>query len=564
MRSLKKHISHARKTRKGRIFLTILGLLLLSAVGAALFYWFIYRKQIVREKLQATVIRKSNGLYHISYDKLVLDEINGHLSITNLRLNYDSTRFLQLATTGKAPGMLLRILIPELIISGVKTPRALLGQELLGQYVRLQQPRIELFYTNKGTDSLRHSPPPAMYQQILGDLNLIRLDSVLINQAQILSYRYGDTSSLAQISGVDLHLHELSIDSTANEDPSRILFSRQLLAEADQVSWLSADGRYRLRGDSVRLDAQSQYASIGHFAIQPLLSEAAFTRSLRYADDRFEADIRDLQLFQLRFNSLLNDTLHADSIIVSQVHLQIYRDQGLPHDGKSRLGTYPHQVLQRFGLATRIDALKIETASINYKERNADTRMSGVVSFQHTQAYIQHISNMKEYTQAHPVMQAHITTRFLNQAQLQLQWNFYLFHPKGQFTIKGQLSSIPAIGVNKLTEPLGPARMEDGRINSLQFTLTGHNYGMHGTVQLLYEDLKVSLLEKETDSGKLNKKKLASLAANIIIRKSNPSGKKGNIRTASITMPRDTRRSIFHLSWKSIFKGIKTTLGINK
>ncbi|MBN8864336.1 MAG: hypothetical protein J0H92_13265 [Sphingobacteriales bacterium] len=564
MRSLKQRFHHARKTRRGRIILVVLGLVLLSAVGACLFYWFIYRKQIVREQLEATVIRKSNGLYRISYDKLVLDEVNGHLSVTNLRLNYDSTRFLQLATTGKAPGMLLRILIPKLIISGVKTPRALLGQELIGQYVRLQEPRIELFYTNKGADSLRHTPAPAIYQQILGDLNLIKLDSVLINQAQILSYRYGDTSNLVRISGADLHLHELSIDSVSNEDASRILFSRQLLARVNQVSWLSADGRYRLQGDSIRLDASSQSASIARFAIKPLLNEAAFTRSLRFADDRFEADIRDLEFFRVRFNSLLNDTLHADSVIVSQALLQIYRDLGLPHDGKNRVGTYPHQALLRFGLATRIDALKIETASINYKERNAGTRMAGIVSFQHTRAHVKHLSNIKEYAREHPVMQVRIQTQFLNRAQLQLQWNFYLFHPKGQFTVTGELSSMPAAAVNVLTEPMGPARMEKGQINNLQFNFTGHNYGMYGTVRMLYEDLKVSLLEKETGSGELSKKKLASLAANIIIRKSNPADKKGNIRTAKVNMQRDTRRSIFHLSWKSLFQGIKRTVGINK
>jgi hypothetical protein len=161
-------------------------------------------------------------------------------------------------------------------------------------------------------------------------------------------------------------------------------------------------------------------------------------------------------------------------------------------------------------------------------------------------------------------MQVRIQTRFLNRAQLQLQWNFYLFHPKGQFTVTGELSSMPAAAVNVLTEPMGPARMEKGQINNLQFNFTGHNYGMYGTVRMLYEDLKVSLLEKETGSGELSKKKLASLAANIIIRKSNPADKKGNIRTAKVNMQRDTRRSIFHLSWKSLFQGIKRTVGINK
>ena len=87
---------------------------------------------------------------------------------------------------------------------------------------------------------------------------------------------------------------------------------------------------------------------------------------------------------------------------------------------------------------------------------------------------------------------------------------------------------------------------------------------MNGTVKMLYEDLKVSVLEKEEGTKKLDKKTVASIAANIMIKNSNPANKKEDPKIINVQMERDTNRSIFYLVWKSLFKGIKETAGIKK
>jgi len=117
---------------------------------------------------------------------------------------------------------------------------------------------------------------------------------------------------------------------------------------------------------------------------------------------------------------------------------------------------------------------------------------------------------------------------------------------------------------NSITEPMGPATMEDGRLTNLQFMLAGNDYGITGTVKMLYDDLKISLLERDKGSKELDKKALATFAANIIIKKSNPPGKKDAPRVINVQMERDTNRSIFYFVWKSLFKGIKETAGIKK
>jgi hypothetical protein len=94
--------------------------------------------------------------------------------------------------------------------------------------------------------------------------------------------------------------------------------------------------------------------------------------------------------------------------------------------------------------------------------------------------------------------------------------------------------------------------------------MEGNDYSMNGTVKMLYDGLKVSGLEKEEGTKKLDKKDVASIAANIMIKNSNPQNKKEDPKVITVQMERDTNRSIFYLVWKSLFKGIKETVGIKK
>ncbi len=108
-------------------------------------------------------------------------------------------------------------------------------------------------------------------------------------------------------------------------------------------------------------------------------------------------------------------------------------------------------------------------------------------------------------------------------------------------------------------EPMASARMVNGTVNGLTFRISGNDYGSSSWVKLLYNGLKISILEKEED-GKLNKKGLVSFAANLAIKNSNPAKKDADPRVVQSKTTRDTRRSIFHLSWKSLLDGIKESV----
>jgi hypothetical protein len=305
-------------------------------------------------------------------------------------------------------------------------------------------------------------------------------------------------------------------------------------------------------------------AIVRSFDIQPLLDEDAFVRSLPAQDDRFDFSFSNIIIRKLDFYKALEEDIVADSILIESSTFKIYRDLNIPRDKKNRVGTYPSQILMKVPVPIEVKRLVLQSSFVEYKERSNITKNAGKVQFYGVYATISNLTNKKERIAEDNTMNININCRLLNKAPFSASWIFYLGNPNGRFDIKGNLGNINAKDLNPLTEPMGPARMENGVIKSLNFDFAGNDHSINGNVKLLYDDLKIALLEKDKDSKEWDKKSLASFAANLFIKNSNPRDKDETPLVKDITLERDTNRSIFYVTWKAIFKGVKETLGIKK
>jgi hypothetical protein len=61
--------------------------------------------------------------------------------------------------------------------------------------------------------------------------------------------------------------------------------------------------------------------------------------------------------------------------------------------------------------------------------------------------------------------------------------------------------------------------------------------------------------------NRLEKKKLASFIANLVVKNANPL-RKQDVRVAEVHYTRNTNRSFFNLMWKSVFTGVKQSAGM--
>src|SRR5690606_31491840 len=139
-----------------------------------------------------------------------------------------------------------------------------------------------------------------------------------------------------------LELSDIVVDSISSIETHRLLFARDIFVDCEEMSWMSGDNLYRFAMDSVNYQSLSRELQVQRFKIEPQLSEADFTRQLRFADDRFDLSLKKIKAVGLQLAALQRDSLFIDSLYLGKGYFHVYRDLGLPHDGKNRVGTYPH------------------------------------------------------------------------------------------------------------------------------------------------------------------------------------------------------------------------------
>lgn len=539
-------------------------IVVLVLIGAGVVVWDLYKRRIVRQELSRTVSEKTNNLYAITTGKLDLDEVAGNLTATDIHLQPDSLVYNQLSAAGNDPGILVRLQIPALSVTGVKTPRALINREIQGRRVLIDHPSIELLFTNKGKDSLNKVPNKEVYRQILGNLKLIALDTVSIVNARLIVKDWKTGRVQMQLDSLYIDLYGIAVDSLHEKDSTRIAFAEKVSLHCGKVSWSSANKLYRYEIRNVDFNSGQRKLSVGNTSIDPSLPEMAFLRQFKYATDRFDIHIRDIALVNLNIAALLkSSSVEADSLIVGESRYLIYRDISYPHDGKNRIGTYPHQALMKLPWNVYIGTVRFNNAYIEYKERNPKSRKSGRVRFHNAQVSIRNLTNDRQRLKEEGICKLQFSARFLDKTPVQASIDFYPLADNGKFTISGELGRMHAPGMNELAEPMGLARIETGTIRKLNFSFAATDHRADGPLTILYDDLKVALLKRDSAENKLEKKKLVSLLATTQVKKANP-GKDNETRQETVHFERDIHKSFFNLVWKSIFTGVKQSVGIDK
>lgn len=541
-------------SRKLWILLSVV--LLLAAGGLA--YWNIHKRSIVRSTVKKTVADKTNNLYGIRTGSLDLDEVAGNLRVTNLYLQPDSNVYNSLAGTPDEPSVLVKIDIPELTVAGVKTPKALLSNTIDGRRVIIRSPRIELCFTGKGKDSLKNVPDKEVYRQILGNLELIKIDTLSVINATLVTKDWKTGNVRMMFDSVTVDLFHIAVDSTHEKDSTRILFAEQANVACKRIRWTSRNKLYNYEIRHIEMNSGRKRLAINRFAIDPTLPEAKFLQQFKHAHDRFDADFRGITLTGANIPLLVQGVVAADSLVLAGSSLKIYRDLSYPHDGRNRVGTYPQQQLMKLPFDINIRQAHFRDAFIEYKERNAKSEKSGRVQFYQADLRIDGLTSYKSLMARHP-MKLTFNARFLNTAPVKAVIQFY--PDNGRFTMEGELGGMPAPTVNQLTEPMGLARIEKGTISGMKFHFTGNDYAADGHLTLFYDDLKISLLKKDTVDKTLSKKKFVSALANMQVKNANPS-RNDEVRRVKVHFDRVVQKSWFNLVWKSIFTGVKQSVGI--
>ena len=202
-------------------------ILLAMVIAGGVWWWNQNKYGLIKAETSEHIFTKSNGLYRMRYEKLSLDEVNGNLKVTNLQIIPDSTRYRQLMENKENPSLFVKIFIPELVVRGVKTPKAMINKNVEGRRLEVTQPQITFYFAESSKDSLNKKEERAVYEQLLGDLNLISVDTIIVTEAKILFMNFEEDREIASTSNVSVTFNDVLVDSANSKDDSRFFFSKK-------------------------------------------------------------------------------------------------------------------------------------------------------------------------------------------------------------------------------------------------------------------------------------------------------------------------------------------------
>ncbi len=275
-------------------------------------------------------------------------------------------------------------------------------------------------------------------------------------------------------------------------------------------------------------------------------SKTEFDNKINSEKDRFEIKIPSVKMNELEWE-FKNDSLQLKSpvSVISGADIKIYRNKSLPDD--TSIKPLYSQMIRELGTKIKFDSIFIDNSLVEYEEKVMDSGSAGKVGFYNLRAELTNITNIGMGSKDFPKINIHAETRFMNEAELELNWEFDIRNLEDDFEVSGELSRISAESMNSFLKPTINVVVE-GEIESLFFNFQGNKYQANGDMRLKYSNFKVEVLKKN-GSGK---NKFLSGLANLFVKKEANSEK---LEKEGVEAVRDRTKSFWNFLWLFIRNG---------
>ncbi|MGZ3999886.1 MAG: hypothetical protein ACXVIY_04630, partial [Mucilaginibacter sp.] len=355
----------------------------------------------------------------------------------------------------------------------------------------------------------------------------------------------------------------LLIDSTTQTDRSRLLYCRDIVTELNNYSGKTSNGLYTYKIKSMRLSTKTSKLNIEGLYLQPVKPNVFFNKSLH---DRFNIRLDTLQLNNFDFLSYHKyRILHASNLSLTNGNLSITTNPNGKQIETDRIKTFPNFVLKQLSADLNIDTIKAARINISYTEFNEKSQKTGTVTFNNSGGQILNVTTNKLALQKNNLCTAQLSSYFMNTGKLNVTFTFNLTDENASYSYKGGVGPMSLQAINPAVMPLALVKINSGKLTHMDFDINADSKSSRGKVALLYNDLKVTVLQADTNTNLLKHLTIASLYANImVIKHDNPDNDGGRPRSFFVTYDRPKDSPFFKTIWHTLLSGIKPSVGLNE
>ncbi len=521
-------------------------------IGSIQIYFSFY----LDEQLKDTAVEQFHEATDDTYD-LEIDDFDLRILGRQLQLSG-----ITLTKKSDAQGADIRATLNDFTVSGIGLVKLFLQQELTLKKITLLNPEVYITAPEPEPSSEKivwSRPAQQFSEKVLTVLDQISIPDISITSLDV-KYNRADfaVDPLFSISDSDITFYDVTIDSTSLND-DRVIPAENIATTFRDIRLQTQDELYNITAGSLEFSTTNTRMLLQDIVLSPKLDKGDFAEKVGHQIDRIDFGIEEMQWDEIDIEQLNNaEGLTSSFVDITNADLDIYRDKRKPERPKS-YKPLPQEMIRDIPFPTTIDSIRINDSNICYIERKSKAEKEGYIEFANLSADLTDLTNVKTHWEDGKIPKLSAKTNVMNEAQLDANFSFDMTDDEYRQEIKGSLQSMDMQPLNNALEPLAFVRIDEGKILDLDFEMNLAAMQAGGSLTIQYEDLKISLLDEESNEENFGDK-AKSLLANTFKVKSDNKG--DDPRTAKIDFERVEHKSVFNYWWKSLLSGLKESIGL--
>ncbi len=546
----------------------LIGVTLLIGIGAFVGIWYVSQhwKPILKKQLPIFVGMATDNLYQLTYDDLDFNWATGNASIKNVLLIPDTSVYRQMRVDQNAPDNLYTIKIEQINIKDFHPRQLYSERKLTIRDLVLINPEITIVNDHLGQKDSVKKEVKTPYQRISKVLKKLS-----INSTQLKNLRFTYLNKSTQIPkqtalrNINITISDFLIDSLSQNDTSRYYHAGGLQFNMDKYRIATGDSLYYVDINGINFSTRERELSIDTISLKSRYSKADFYKKVEQGKERVEMQLDSFKIKNIDINHLLKEQkLHAGRIHSSNGSLEVYNNTNYKRIRRKKERKDPQTKLLELAWNFKVDTLSLENFDVVYEELSRKNQQTGRISFNKTNAQFYNLTNDSVSISENKTLHAKVSTRLMNAGVLDADFKFNLNEDFENFSYEGKLHSMNGRALNPILQPLAAVEIKSANIRRLAFNFNATKTSSKGLVNMRYDDLKINVLLEGNEDKVISKNKLVSGLINVLIlNESNPDADQKFIK-GNVLYKRPMNASLINYMWRSIFEGIKKSVGVDK
>jgi len=442
--------------------------------------------------------------------------------------------------------------IPRLSLNGLNIDNAYNKYQYAFESILIDSPVFMLF--NNAKDSVRFNPFEInLYQHFESFADAFTSKSVNVKNLDISIFKNAKKTLQEKM---DFNLSNVKIDQSPSKGFMHSLDFSFRIPETKRKSKL-----YQYSVGESSYSSGTDCFTARNIRIIPIFSPEQHQQQLKYQSDYFSGEIDSVRILQPDIKRWFDkNEIVGKSMVIDALNLDIYRDKRMPFNEAQR-PKMVQDLIKTITYPVFIDSLALRKSAVTYREQPVEGEEEGRIGFTQIDTRIAPFTNMKKNSGTIPDIAMKGSATILDSCRLTVNMNFKMNSPENIFSAKGELSEFNMHILNPVIEPLAMVSLRSGHVDRFEFDFTADRTSSSGLLYFGYNDFKISVLEMK--NGNTREARFNSFLANsLMLHSKNPRGKE--LLPDQISFVRDQKRSDLNFWWKSVFSGVRNTLGINK